>query len=411
MKLSKEFKVGFLVLTTGLIFYFGFNYLKGNNMFSSTQFFTAVFPDAQSLLPTNPVTLNGVGVGRVESLKFLHDRGDSVEVTISVKEEFKISRAYSAEIASVPLMGVSMQLVLPAELKNNPEKLKTFGYYEDGDRMKASFTSGLEQMFEERIMPVLDKTTLVLEGLQKIINEDSTQNDIKGIIGNLNETSGHIKSISRRLDGVLAKSSNDITASIKSTKELIQNMNETISRLKPILKTYDSLGTNLNETLPGTITAAKTTLLSLNTMLKLMQSDTGSLGKLMNDPELYNNMNEMIVDMNFLVADMQANPHRYVNINVFGKKPIDSDIIKRAKPTKISGPATITIELKRNVPDDLKITFYDMINKKTFELQPADQTTTSFKVSIPGDVGIGTHAIGLEWNRNKDTDYVSVVRK
>ncbi len=412
MKLSKEFKVGTLVLTTGLILYFGFNYLKTGNVFSSDQFFTFKYPNAQGLLPTNPVNMKDKAIGKVKSVEFLHDEADSILITIAVDDHIKVSRAYSATISSIPVVGVVVDLQAPDSIKNNAKALKNAGYYEDGDEMRAKVVLSVQDVLTREAVPAIQNAIEKLNALVGKIDVESGKGDLKQVAVNFKNITANLDSLTGQLNGMVAENRRSLKATINNTNGLITDIRTTIKKAQPTIDNFNSISDSLkNSKLKTTIASANDMISTLTELLDKMQNGDGSMSKLLNDPTLHDNINEMVIDLNFLVADMQANPHRYVNINVFGKKPVDSDIIKRIKPKKVSGAESVTLELKRNVPNDLVIKLYDMTAKKTYPLQATSQTSSTITISIPADLDKGEHAIGLEWNRGKDSDYISIEKK
>lgn len=417
MKLSKEFKVGLLVFISGLILWVGFNYLKYGNVFSSDQYFTFKYHNALGIQPTNPVHLNGKRIGRVETIDFMHQNGDSVLIQVSVEPGYKISKAYYATISSTPVVGVTVEFKLVEAAENDRTTLPSYGYYEDGDQVKFKIEKSIQELLTKDAVPTLEKG---LESLNKAIEvfDDKTKqfrkSDVGGVLADFKEITSDIKASIKGVKNIIYK----VSPMMDSTKSLIAELTTTVRQSRKLMK---QLGDTLLESNVGnTIRSATDALVALKDLLNNVNDPKGSTGQFINNKEFYLTTQAMMEDVKFLVADLQANPHRYFQINVFGKQPITSDIIKRAKtkPKKLSGSADVvmTIDLKRNIPEDLKITLLDMTAKTQTELTYKTVSTSSITVVIPGSLSIGKHALSLEYNKKpdgsySDSDYTSIEKR
>ncbi|RYF39178.1 MAG: MCE family protein, partial [Cytophagaceae bacterium] len=173
MKFSKEIKVGLLAVVALLMLYFGFNFLKGSDFFSSTKKYTAIYDNVDGLTASNPVRINGLVVGQVKSVEILQDQGNKLLVTVELKKDIRITQGTRAILADDGLLGGKLiRLII------NPARPTL----DDGGRLIATRESGLSALIRERTLPVLNNVDSLTYQLNKIVG----QFDQTGVI--LNKT-------------------------------------------------------------------------------------------------------------------------------------------------------------------------------------------------------------------------------
>ena len=317
MKISNETKVGALTAIAITLLILGFNFLKGKTLFKTGNYIYAQYSDTKGIMISNPVYINGFQVGSVFELENADQNLSSIIVTIKLKQYYNIPVNSLAYIKENPLGTNSINIVLG--------DAKTF--LQTGDTVKTAANGGLVGDLMNKLGPVGDQikaTVSSLDSVLKNINtifDPNTKNNLQQVIANMNQTtaslavsSASIQAMLNEQSGVISKSMSNVESITKNLSNNNEKVTKTISNLE---KTTDNLAkTDLN----GTVEKLKSTMVTLNNLLEKAGSKEGTLGKLMNDKVLYDNLTNSVRSANILLDDLRMHPKRYVNVSVFGKK-------------------------------------------------------------------------------------------
>jgi phospholipid/cholesterol/gamma-HCH transport system substrate-binding protein len=312
MKISKEAKVGIMAIVTITMLYFGFNFLKGSDFFSTTHQYYVVYDNVGSLQPSNPIKLNGVPVGIVKATELLQQRGNAVLVTLDINRNIILTKGTKAMLTSELLGGSALMLQIPSGAPLLAE----------GDTLIAETEKGIQSLLQEKALPVVKNADSLIVSLNKIINQfDKTGYALNKLLTTTDQTAMGI-------NGMVEQNRQAIAATLANINALSSALIETEKGIKPILgnllTTTDSLkALRLGETLAQANAAVAT----LQKSLTALDQGQGTAGKLLKDQALYDNLNRTIVSVNKLMTNFRQYPKRYVNVSVFGKKdkgPADS---------------------------------------------------------------------------------------
>ncbi len=310
MKISNEVKVGLLSIIAISLAVFGFNYLKGKDIFNNPKKIYAVFSDLGSLDKSNAVKINGLSIGNVFNFKEKDKNVSAIIVEIHLTRDINIPKNSVAYISTGLIGGSNITI----------EKGDANEYLKDGDIIETREDLGIFGNVQSQIAPALNsvKTTLdtlklVLSNVNKIFDAQ-TKGNLQDIISNLQQASLSMKTILNDENGPLVSSLNNfsyISANLKKNNDSItaiisnaKNFTQNLSKLE-LQQTIDKLDIALVE--------------FKNTIDKLNSKD-GTLGLLMNDKELYKNLNSTVTSAEILLDDLRVHPKRYINISLFGKK-------------------------------------------------------------------------------------------
>jgi len=319
VKLSKELKIGVVTILTLVGFFMLFNFLKGQNIFSSGRLFTVKYENVSGLAPSKPVSVNGLRVGQVKEIKII-DTAKPIyfEVVISVEKDIQFSKNTIAEIYEPGIMsGPEVRLLLDY----GPDVAK------DGDYLQGRIAGGMLDGLTKQLTPTQAKLDSVLLSFNQTLGsvnnvlDPSTQQDIKAMLRNLNHTIDSFDKTAQSLTATSNSANNLIKTNEKTLNTTLNNASATMASAKATVdkfgKTADKLNAlELDQVIKNFENASK----NLNTLLEDMNNGKGSLGKLAKDETLANELEATIKNMNELVTDLKKNPSRYVNISVFGKK-------------------------------------------------------------------------------------------
>lgn len=304
MRLSKEIKAAFFVLSTILLFIFGFNYLKGSSILDKQKTIYAVYDEVDGLLVGANVMINGLSIGNVTELDFLPN-STKILVTLKVKDKLSFSSKSTASIYETGVLGglaISIEPVFERE-----SIVKT------GDTLMSSVRPGLTELINRQIEPLsrqlqstITSVDSIFTGASNVLNRQ-TQEEIKESISVLTSAINAINNSSLIIEETLTSKNTQIN----NTLDNIENISSNLSNVSDELNSFglSSLLTNLEVSVDG-----------ISSIVDKLNSDNSTLGKLINEDEVYNNLNSSIESLNILINDIKANPKKYVHFSVFGRK-------------------------------------------------------------------------------------------
>lgn len=304
MKISKEIKVALLGIVAIVILYFGFMFLKGSDLFSDSKRYYAIYNNVDGLNASNPVVLNGVQVGSVQTLKLLTDQGNKVKVQIEVLKDIQIGDSTIASLASSDLLGGK---TITLYIGNNTK------VYNGGEQLISFSESSITDMISSKTVPIIDKVDTTLARVNRLLGSEAT-GDLQSILANTKATTDAVNAILRANQqniGQIAANLNQLTSSLKQTQRYIDRVALNMAEITDTLKQAEI--TKLVNNANSAVKEMETTIAKLN-------SDEGSIGKLMNDEQLYDNMARSTEALNLLLRDIQAYPKRYVHFSLIGRK-------------------------------------------------------------------------------------------
>ena len=303
LKLSREIKTAILVISSILLFIWGYSFLKGKDLFTSDKNIFVVYDNILGLAPSAPVTLNGFKIGKVNDIKVNPD--GKLLVELQIQNEFPISKSSVAEIYDSGLVGGKEIAIIP-----NLEDKSTIA---DGDYLKPSKKLGLTESIavkleplEKKITTLLDNANVMLVNINQVLDA-STQANIKNSLAELNKTLTEFSQLSKSANQMLAENKSKLSSTIT-------NFDRTSANFAAM---SDSLAkANLGQTVKN----LEQTLSSVDKIMADIESGKGTMGKLMKDDKMYTNFTKASKELELLLEDLRLNPTRYINVSVFGKK-------------------------------------------------------------------------------------------
>ena len=304
MRLSKEIKAAFFVLSTILLFIFGFNYLKGSSILDKQKTIYAVYDEVDGLLVGANVMINGLSIGNVTELDFLPN-STKILVTLKVKDKLNFSSKSTASIYETGVLGglaISIEPVFERE-----SIVKT------GDTLMSSVRPGLTELINRQIEPLsrqlqstITSVDSIFTGASNVLNRQ-TQEEIKESISVLTSAINAIKNSSVIIEEILTSKNTQINNTLDNFEKISANLSNVSDELNSFGLT--SLLSNLEVSVDG-----------ISSIVDKLDSDDSTLGKLINEDEVYDNLNSSIESLNILINDIKTNPKKYVHFSVFGRK-------------------------------------------------------------------------------------------
>ena len=304
MKITKEIKVAVLVILSIVLFYWGFAFLKGKNLFDTSTKLYAVYDNVAGLVVAAPVTINGLNIGKVNTIEMLPDGKMKVELIIT-NEQIQIAKSSVAQIMDSGLIGGREIAII-----NN---FSDTNYTQSGDVLKASNKLGLTDELANQIGPVKDKVEVLLENANKLIEnlnatlDASTQQKLKASIASLELTMTEFSKISKNANEILSENKSKLNTTLSNFEKTSVNLNTMTTSLE-------------KANLGATVKKLEATLTNVNGIMANLEQGKGSMGKLLNDDAMYTNLAKTSKELELLLQDLRLNPTRYINVSVFGKK-------------------------------------------------------------------------------------------
>ncbi len=310
MKISNETKVGILAAFAIALFIIGFNFLKGNDVFSSENEFYAKYNKVEGLAKSKPVLVNGYQVGRVSDLTLLPN--GQILVQFKVKPQYAIPSNSIAGLQSTDLLG-NKAIVFDL---GNSKKMAI-----DGDTLQ----SNIEQNLLEQVEPVQKKVEKIVTRLDSILTSvnhiltPQFQRDVNNSFTSIAKTLKNLESTSKKVDVLVGAESSRIDHILENAESISSNFNNYNKQINAILNNLDKVSSEVAKTnFKQTIDNANKAMASLQTAVDKVNNGKGSIGLLLNDEKLYNNLNNASKNLDNLMLDLKANPKRYVSFSVFG---------------------------------------------------------------------------------------------
>ena len=303
MKLTKEIKTAVLVIVSIFLFIWGYNFLKGKDLFDSTTRVYVVYDNVAGLVNSAPVTLNGLAIGKVNSITIQPDGKLLVEMQINT--DFPISKSSIAEIYDSGLVGGRQIAIKPNFQDKN--------YIKSGDYLKASSKLGLTDALAQQLEPLqykvqklLDNADVLFTNVNEILDEKTKQN-LKNSISELNKALSEFSEVSKNINGLVADNKPKLNS-------MISNFDKTVANFSTM---SDSL---VSANLGQTVRNLEKTLVNVDKIMTDIEQGKGTMGKLMKDDAMYTNFTNTSKELELLLQDVRLHPTRYVNVSLFGKK-------------------------------------------------------------------------------------------
>jgi phospholipid/cholesterol/gamma-HCH transport system substrate-binding protein len=327
MKLNNETKVGILAIVALVILILGFNFLKGKTLFKHSDTLYAVFANIGSLDKSNPVKINGLPIGTVYDFGPKDKEVSGIIVTIHLSRSVNIPKN-SIAIIEAAFVGSSYVTIDKGDSKE---------YVKNGDTISTRLNVGILSDFRSRLSPTMQRVNEAVDSLKMVLGtinsifDPRTNNNLQQIISNLLLSSIHLQTLLNAQTGALAHSLNNMEAVTGNLAKNNDQITATLQNLQTVsTKLANARIDELVAVLEGTVNELKTTISKVG-------SNNGSLGKLLNDNKLYDNLNSAVLRLQVLLDDVRVNPKRYVNISVFGRKDKSGPLTSPSQIDTLSG--------------------------------------------------------------------------
>lgn len=319
MKVSKEFKIGIVVICAIAAFLWGINFLKGTNLFSHKYYLYAVYPKIDNLIPANPLLINGFKVGQVNEVSLYQQGGQNrVLVKFLLTEDVKIPKNSIAKAISSDLLGSKAVEII---FSNEAEMVKS------GDTLIAAAEEGFKESLDKRIAPIQAKAENLINSMDSVMTVVSlilntkTRDNLDKSFESVRKAILTLEQTAYKLDDLVGSEKVKISSVLSNLNQITSNLNKNGQRIDNIISNVSSMTDSLAKAqLKDAIANADKSMKELNILLAKINEGQGTIGKLAKNDSLYNNLNKSSEDLDKLLKDLRLNPERYIHFSVFGRK-------------------------------------------------------------------------------------------
>ena len=297
MKITKEIKIALVAIVGILIMYFGINFLKGINLFSTNNAYYMTFDDIQGLGASTPIYADGYKVGTVDGIDYDYAKNGPIKVKVDITKDLRIPEGSQAEIVKDLMGNLQVNLLLA----NNPR-----ARIEPGGVIPGAVNAGIMGKAED-LVPVIEKMLPKVDSILSSVNALLADPALAATLHNAKTITDNLTISTRELNTLMAGLNKQVPGMIGKANGVLDNTH----RLTANLADLD---------VQGTLNRVNATLENAQQFTEKLNSNKGSLGLLMNDTRLYDNLNSTMSHADSLMIDLKAHPKRYVHFSVFGKK-------------------------------------------------------------------------------------------
>jgi len=299
----KELTIG--IFSAGVLFllYFGFNFLKGFNLFSKNNKYYAVFQNVDNLAVSNSVRLNGVAVGRVSHIEIMNNSENSVLVELDVSSEILLNDSSKAVLTSEFPTGRFIVMVI-----GHGEKVIQYG-----DTLRGEVAKGMLEIISENTEPVANDLQSILSKFSYVLE------DLSKSTGKLNAIFSKLQETPIILNNTINKTNENINTITREFVSVTSNLNTILGQLSPVIKNFETFSDSLKQIkLNATLIEARNALEQLNSTLSQLKKDDNTIGRLLTEDSLYNNIDTFLKEASTLIIHANQYPRHFTA--PFGKK-------------------------------------------------------------------------------------------
>ena len=292
---TKEAKIGLVSIVSLALLYLGINYLKGVNLFKPVNHYYVAFSNVKGVTVSSPVFVEGFKVGLVREISYDYDTTGKISVLVSLEDKMRINKGSYITVVNSFLGAAELHI-----------HLNTFvdDYFHSGDTIEGRMETDMMTSVQENLLPgieqMMPKLDSILGGLQTLVNHPALTQSL----AHVEQTTASLEHSSRRLDQLLAK---DVPVIVENLKGITANFESVSGQLKEL-------------DLAGTMRTVNATLANLKLTTDKLNSADNSLGLLLNERQLYDNLDGTMENASLLLLDLREHPKRYVHFSLFGSK-------------------------------------------------------------------------------------------
>jgi phospholipid/cholesterol/gamma-HCH transport system substrate-binding protein len=306
LKITRELKIGLFTVMTVFLIIWGINYLKGKDIFSRQMYFYAVYDDVTGLIESNPVSINGVKIGQINSIRFMPDGSGRILVESIISRSIQIPRNSISQLTGASLMGNREIIILLGDSKD---------MIENRDTLQSGMATSIKDEVSEMVAPIKQRAEelfiqidSIMEVFQAIFTTQTRENIVNSF-ASIQNTLENLETTTDRLDQTIDAESVRISSIMANAESITRNLSDNNELVKNILQNFSNISDSIaSANLHQTLVNAEKSLENLNMVLEKIEKGEGSIGLLLNDEGLYNNLESSSKQLELLLEDIRKNP-------------------------------------------------------------------------------------------------------
>ena len=314
MKIRREAKLALTALAAVFILIWGINFLKGSSLFESKSTFYGVYDSVEGLKVSSGVIYRGYQVGQVISIQFTGERFDRVLVKFSVDKGLELPSNTLAMIQSADLMGSKVVALVPGD---------SHVFAVSGDTLRSQVERGLMEQVSQQMLPLKQKAERLLGSLDSVLlivqglfNEETKKN-LSNSFGSIDRTLRNLEGASGNLDNLIQGESARISSILQDVNSITGNLRNNNEEISNILGNVSAISDSLRQaSLHQTLMSLDYILATTDSIMNKINRGEGTIGALLNDNDLYYNLNQVSENLNRLLVEFRYNPKRFINLSL-----------------------------------------------------------------------------------------------
>lgn len=314
--MSKEIKVALFVIVVSAIFILGLNFLKGKGFFDDNSTYYAIFEQVGGMYKSDPIVVNGYQIGKMGDLTLISEGANRGKILAEmiVSNDIKIPENTVAILFSADLLGeMNVKLIFNEESTT---------FHKNGDTISTEIEGTLFEELGGELTPLTDKLSITMDNINQLFDfENENQQTLNYTLQSINEVLNTYSETGRILNQRLDNQMESLDIMLENVESLTATLKGNEENIDEILTNFKELSASLNKLeLEQTLNTVNGAVSSLETTISKMNETDNTLGALLNERTMYDNLEKSTESLNVLLNDVRINPKRYININVFGGK-------------------------------------------------------------------------------------------
>jgi phospholipid/cholesterol/gamma-HCH transport system substrate-binding protein len=322
LKFTKEIKAALIAIASIAILYAGINFLKGNSFLGGDTEYTSYFPNTGSIMVSSNVTLNGVTVGKVTGIQSMPNGSinKKVRMTFNIQEKgIRLPKGSFVEIGSLDFINKCLIIHTPEDISK--------GYYKANSVIPGKVSIDMVTQVKAYADPISQRLQKMMGSIDRMVIslssfwDTTATSEIEGSLKEVKITIKRLGRVANEIEGFVAAERAQFTKIMANVESITLNIRRSNDELSKIIGNARKITDDfVSADFKSILLDAQTTVKKLNLVLEDVENGHGTLGKLIHDEKLYNELVDTNNDLQNLVTDLQANPNRYIHFSVFGKK-------------------------------------------------------------------------------------------
>ncbi|HRY33093.1 MAG TPA: MlaD family protein [Bacteroidales bacterium] len=319
VKISRELKIGLLFVAALALFIYGFNFLKGRDVFKQERQFHSVYESVSGLVPSSPVFINGIKVGIVKETGFHPDGSNRILVSYVLTNKVPVPVNSIARIYSSDLMGSkAIDIIL-----GDSAVLAS-----DGDTLPSQVQASLQEEVNRQVLPLKTKAEALMGSVDsalmviRYVFNESTRDNLEKSFASIKQTIANLEHTTFNIDTLVSSQRSRMAGILVNLESISANIRNNNQHISNILANFSALSDSIaRANISKTLALVNHSLQQTSDILAKIKQGEGSLGLLLNNDGLYRELEKSSKDLNLLLEDMRLHPDRYIHFSVFGRNP------------------------------------------------------------------------------------------